>query len=90
MKTLILAAAVLASALVAGCAAVDQDKDFTNAECRAAIIADPAVKQSFATISDSGDGLRDKQLTRREAYNRCMRARGFVRGGGVQPVKPAD
>ena len=52
------------------------------------MFADPAVKQGFATISDSGDGLRDKQLIKREAYNRCMRARGFVKGGGVQPVKP--
>ncbi len=88
MKTLVLAAALAASALAAGCAAVDTDKDFTNAECRTAMFADPAVKQGFATISDSGDGLRDKQLIKREAYNRCMRARGFVKGGGVQPVKP--
>lgn len=89
MKNLVLASACfLALTALSGCATIDPDKEFTNADCRAAMLADPTVKQAFANISDSGDGWRDKIAIKREAYNRCLRARGLLRGGGVQPVKP--
>jgi len=84
-----LAALVVA---VAGCGALDHDSGFTNAECRTAMYADPAVKDALTIVAISGHIANGQErpaleATKQRAYNSCLRDKGLLRGGGVQPVK---
>lgn len=73
--------------LLAGCAALDPNAQFTNDTCRAVMLADPVVRQTYTLINRSGVELEDQRLAKSKSYNRCMIERGFQRGGGVEQVR---
>ena len=78
--------------VLAGCGALDQDPVFTNAECRTVMYANPAVKEAMAIVAISGNIARGEErpaleVAKQRAYNGCLRDKGLMRGGGVQPVK---
>lgn len=83
---------LLAALALAGCGALDQDSGFTNAECRTMMYANPAVKDALAIVAISGNLARGEErpaleAAKQRAYNGCLRDKGLLRGGGVQPVK---
>lgn len=86
------ASVLLLGGLLVGCAALDQDAAFTNPECRQVMYADPAVRQGIALTAISGNLAQgpDREamgVAKQRAYNGCLRDKGLLRGGGVQPVK---
>jgi hypothetical protein len=88
MKTPLL----LAVLLLAGCGAFDPDAAFPNQECRQSMYADPAVRQAVALVAISGGTAQGQEqaalaIAKQRAYNRCLRDKGLLRGGGVQPVR---
>lgn len=77
---------------LAGCAALNPDGDFPNQECRQMMYADPAVRQAVALVAIGGNAAQSPDqatlaTAKQRAYNGCLRDKGLLRGGGVQPVK---
>ncbi len=88
MKTPLL----LLGVLLVGCAALAPDRNFPNPECRQAMYADPSVREAVALVAISGNNAQGQELpaletAKQRAYNVCLRDKGLLRGGGVQPVK---
>jgi len=93
---------LLGGLMLASCAALDPDAGYTNADCRRAIYADPVVKQGIVNVALSRPiaGGQDENTTitngqeritlgaaKQRAYNACLRGKGLLHGGGVQPVE---
>ena len=78
----------------AGCGGgyVAQTEPAAPPECQAEANNDPAVKQIVMKMSAvqywRGNYQEDLAVAKREALLKCMRAKGLIPPGGVEPVKP--
>lgn len=83
---------LLLGVMLAGCAVLDQDAAFTNPECRQLMYADPVVREAIAITAITGNIAQGQErealgVAKQRSYNGCLRDKGLLRGGGVQPVK---
>ncbi len=78
---------------LAGCAALNVDRAFPNPECRKVMYDDPKVKQAIGIDAFArqpvigGADDNDVAVIKQRSYNACMRSKGLLHGGGVQPVQ---
>ncbi len=82
--------ALLAAAALGGCAGKPPNP--AEAECRAQVFEDPAVKHMIAVQAGSLWLQADHQAAlaeaKREALLACLRARGLAPPGGVEAPRP--
>lgn len=76
--------------LLAGCASLNHDAYMTNAECRRQVDRDPDVRAIMAKQAGGyrpiwGEPTLDD--VKQNVYIHCMRVRGLMPQGGVEPVK---
>jgi len=79
---------ILCVVLLAGCA----DDSTPQGQCEAQAYNDPTVKDLIAKGTSGGGELQqDIMDSRKEAVkaatNRCLAAKGLIRGGGVERLK---
>jgi hypothetical protein len=84
---------LLSAALLAGCASDPLSPRADAPVCRAEVNNDPTVRELTAQSagSPSNFALINKQEladARRQAELNCMRAKGLLPPGGVEPIKP--
>lgn len=82
--------ALLGAAALSGCGGKPPNP--AEAECRAQVFADPAVKQMI-TVQAGSLGLQMGQQAalaeaKRQALLACLRARGLAPPGGVEALRP--
>jgi len=84
--------AVLLGLALAGCSTGGSDTS-ARADCERQANDDPKVvevyQRSNGNYTYAGTQARDELLVaQREAFQRCMRGKGLLPPGGVQPVQP--
>lgn len=94
------AALVLAALLLSACtpsnradeAAFRGPNDAAHRECRAEAENDPSVMDNSRRVLIGNQTQQDRLAAERQeslsrAYQACLRRRGLLRGGGVEPVR---
>lgn len=93
----LLALGLLALGLLAGCAPPSENRlaayrtPNVPSECRAAVYDDPTVRHLIAAGTAAptymGEHQNELAFAEAEAEKKCMRAKGLLPAGGVEPVK---
>jgi hypothetical protein len=76
--------------LLAGCSGPNKGTEMTDAECRQKADRDPQVALLLAKTAGGGwSNLGDPNVNdlKHDAYMQCMRGKGLLPKGGVEPVK---